>query len=231
HAAPATAEGPGSGQRLRTKRRENSIEPLVSAPQYPSRIVYCGHIGLCWKRLIRVVGQRLEPALRDNGDVIDGEPNGRPTGSWLGRILFRRELATRLEHLVVGPAIECEQRNKVVLHGKYLLRWDGVFLYTRGLGMASCRETAAKPLATHLPCPVQSEQFHQGGYSVGGNFIVYLACGSFLLSSSFAKDKTAQEQERVRIAPASGGVELQEINIVRRTALGAVKEADLTNME
>jgi hypothetical protein len=56
--------------------------------------------------------------------------------------------------------------------------------------------------------------------------LLYLALGSFA-GSSLAADK----EERVRIAPASGGVELDEINIVRRTALGAVKTADLTNME
>ena len=40
----------------------------------------------------------------------------------------------------------------------------------------------------------------------------------------------AEPEETIRIAPASGGVELDEIQIARRTALGAVKEADLTNM-
>ena len=40
----------------------------------------------------------------------------------------------------------------------------------------------------------------------------------------------AEPEETIRIAPASGGVELDEIQIARRTALGAVKDADITNM-
>lgn len=39
----------------------------------------------------------------------------------------------------------------------------------------------------------------------------------------------AQESGTI-IAPASGGVEIEDIVIVRRTSLGAVKSADLTNM-
>src|ERR1700722_6631016 len=46
-----------------------------------------------------------------------------------------------------------------------------------------------------------------------------------------SSDRTAQAQERTRIAPASDGVEIEELHIVRRSALGAVKGADLTNMQ
>lgn len=42
---------------------------------------------------------------------------------------------------------------------------------------------------------------------------------------------TARAQERARIAPASNGVELDEINIVRRVALDSERGADLTNMQ
>ena len=45
-----------------------------------------------------------------------------------------------------------------------------------------------------------------------------------------ATERTAPAQERMRVAPASGGAEIEEIDIKRRIALGAVKEADLTNM-
>jgi hypothetical protein len=64
-----------------------------------------------------------------------------------------------------------------------------------------------------------------------GSLILYLAYGSLVLLSPFPTDKTTQAQEGIRIAPASGGVELQQINIVRNTVLGASKDTDLTNME
>jgi hypothetical protein len=52
-----------------------------------------------------------------------------------------------------------------------------------------------------------------------------------MLVCPYTTEKTGWAQERVRIAPASGGVELQELYIVRSTALDAAKEADLTNMK
>jgi hypothetical protein len=42
---------------------------------------------------------------------------------------------------------------------------------------------------------------------------------------------TARAQDEARIAPASGGVELNEIHIARRSALGAARGADITNMQ
>src|SRR5436190_6407277 len=57
-----------------------------------------------------------------------------------------------------------------------------------------------------------------------------LVCGCFFTPCELLGDRSAQADEGVRIAPASGGVEIEEIEIVRRTALGAVKEADLINM-
>ena len=57
----------------------------------------------------------------------------------------------------------------------------------------------------------------------------WICCG-FILLAQWSTGQTAQAQETTRIAPPSGGVEFQEIHIVRWTALGAVKEADLTNM-
>jgi hypothetical protein len=62
-------------------------------------------------------------------------------------------------------------------------------------------------------------------------FILVLIFAGFLPFNWFLADRTAQAQERIRIAPASDGVELDEIKIVRWSARGAVKEADLTNME
>ncbi|WP_029631455.1 hypothetical protein [Zavarzinella formosa] len=44
-------------------------------------------------------------------------------------------------------------------------------------------------------------------------------------------DETARAQETTRIAPASGGVEIDRLQIVRLKVLGAVKRADLTNMQ
>ena len=41
----------------------------------------------------------------------------------------------------------------------------------------------------------------------------------------------ARAQDTTRIAPASNGVEVEELHIVRRSALGAVKGADLTHMQ
>jgi hypothetical protein len=61
-------------------------------------------------------------------------------------------------------------------------------------------------------------------------FVVVLVFASLFLFSQLLADRTAQAQEMMRIAPASDGVELEEIRIVRQAALGAVKEADLTNM-
>src|SRR5712692_1599897 len=58
-----------------------------------------------------------------------------------------------------------------------------------------------------------------------------LACGPFFLSHQLLAQKPAQAPERNRIAPASGGVEIEEIKMTRWTALNAVKEADLTNMQ
>jgi len=62
-------------------------------------------------------------------------------------------------------------------------------------------------------------------------FILFLVCGNCFFASQFLLDRSAKGHEPGRITPASGGVELEEINIVRRTALGAVAGADLTNME
>ncbi|HEY7423551.1 MAG TPA: hypothetical protein VH682_04845 [Gemmataceae bacterium] len=64
-----------------------------------------------------------------------------------------------------------------------------------------------------------------------GTFILSLACGAFILLCQSGVHRTAQAQETTRIAPASNGVELEQIRIVRWTALDAAKNADLTNME
>jgi hypothetical protein len=61
--------------------------------------------------------------------------------------------------------------------------------------------------------------------------ILTLICCGLILRCHTSNARTARAQETIRIVPASGGVELEEIHIVRRTALGAVKEADLTNMQ
>jgi hypothetical protein len=58
-----------------------------------------------------------------------------------------------------------------------------------------------------------------------------LVCGMCFLSNQLLTQTPAQTPERNRIAPASGGVEIQEIQITRRTALNAVREADITNMQ
>ena len=55
-------------------------------------------------------------------------------------------------------------------------------------------------------------------------------CVAILLSQTTI-ERIAQADETVRIAASSGGVELDEIHINRRAALGAVKKADLTNMQ
>jgi len=60
--------------------------------------------------------------------------------------------------------------------------------------------------------------------------LALICCGLSLLCQT-PIGSTARAQETTRIAPASGGVEFDEIHIVRRVALGAVKEADLTNMQ
>jgi hypothetical protein len=57
-----------------------------------------------------------------------------------------------------------------------------------------------------------------------------LMCGSLVLLCRPLSDRTAWAQEGTRIAPASDGVEIEELHIVRWSALGAVKGADLTNM-
>src|SRR5262245_5953014 len=61
--------------------------------------------------------------------------------------------------------------------------------------------------------------------------ILGLMCGGLLPLCQSLVDRRAQAQETTRIAPASNGVEIEEIQIVRSTALGAAKEADLTNMQ
>ncbi|HSQ55951.1 MAG TPA: hypothetical protein VLM40_09395, partial [Gemmata sp.] len=61
--------------------------------------------------------------------------------------------------------------------------------------------------------------------------ILGVLCGSLLPLCHSVAAGTAQAQRKTRIAPASNGVEIDEIYIARRTALGAVKEADLTNMQ
>jgi len=43
--------------------------------------------------------------------------------------------------------------------------------------------------------------------------------------------RIARAQEETKIAPPSGGVELQEIRIAPWAVLGAAKYADLTNMK
>ena len=57
-----------------------------------------------------------------------------------------------------------------------------------------------------------------------------LCCGLTLLCQTLT-ETAVRAQETTRIAPASGGVEFEEIRIVRWAALGAVKEADVTNMQ
>lgn len=61
--------------------------------------------------------------------------------------------------------------------------------------------------------------------------ILGLLCSGFLSFSQFSSERTAFAQETTRIAPASNGVEIEELHIVRRSALDAVKKADMTNMQ
>ncbi|MBX9583551.1 MAG: hypothetical protein K2X87_24885 [Gemmataceae bacterium] len=61
-------------------------------------------------------------------------------------------------------------------------------------------------------------------------FLELMFGGLLPLCPSLA-DRAAQAQGKTRIAPASNGVEIEEIHVVRRVALDAVKEADLTNMQ
>src|SRR5713226_8407451 len=58
-----------------------------------------------------------------------------------------------------------------------------------------------------------------------------LVCGMCFLSHQLLTQTAAQAPERNGIAPASGGVEIEEIRIIRRTALDAVIGADITNMQ
>ena len=61
--------------------------------------------------------------------------------------------------------------------------------------------------------------------------ILGLMFGGLIPPCQSSFERTALAQERTRIAPASNGVEIEEIQIVRRSALGTVKGANLTNMQ
>ncbi len=61
--------------------------------------------------------------------------------------------------------------------------------------------------------------------------IIAFVCCSLILAFPIFGESSAHGQETIRVAPSSGGVELDEIYVVRWTALGAVKAADLTNMK
>src|SRR5262245_17436012 len=60
-------------------------------------------------------------------------------------------------------------------------------------------------------------------------FRLFLACGVFLLSPPVVPGG-ARAEEKTRIVPASGGAEVQEIELVRASSLIAVKGAQLTDM-
>jgi hypothetical protein len=62
-------------------------------------------------------------------------------------------------------------------------------------------------------------------------FVNLTVCGFLILYHPLPAGQPAQNPETIRIAPASDGVEIERIKNVRCTALGAVKEADLTNMQ
>lgn len=61
-------------------------------------------------------------------------------------------------------------------------------------------------------------------------FCLALFCRSIMVLCHSLMENSGQAQETVRIAPASGGVEVNELRISRRAVLGAAKEADLTYM-
>lgn len=58
--------------------------------------------------------------------------------------------------------------------------------------------------------------------------LVGVLCGGLVAASLIPRP--ARADDSVRIAPASGGVEIDGITVARRSALGASKKADLTNM-
>ena len=60
--------------------------------------------------------------------------------------------------------------------------------------------------------------------------LLFLVSSLFLLLPPLPPDGATRAEEKMRIAPASGGAEVEEIKIIRWSALGAVKRADLTNM-
>lgn len=60
--------------------------------------------------------------------------------------------------------------------------------------------------------------------------LLFLVSGVVLFLCPLPPDGATRAEERMRIAPASGGAEVAEIKIIRWSALHAVKTADLTNM-
>lgn len=60
--------------------------------------------------------------------------------------------------------------------------------------------------------------------------LVGCLCGGLIPLFLGSSALPACADDAVRIAPASDGVEIEEVHIVRRSALGVVKGADLTNM-
>lgn len=55
-------------------------------------------------------------------------------------------------------------------------------------------------------------------------------CGGLIALCLWSPSRSIFADDSTRIAPASGGVEIADISIARRSVLGAVKDADLTNM-
>jgi len=61
--------------------------------------------------------------------------------------------------------------------------------------------------------------------------ILGLMCSGLIPLCLVLSGPAARAEDTTRIAPASNGVEVEELHIARRSALGAVKGADLTHME
>src|SRR5262249_2600957 len=86
------------------------------------------HFRLGREALVGVAGDRAEPAVGHDGDVPDREADGGPAGDGLGGVLLGSELPAGVEHLVVGPPVEGEERSDVVFHGWSILGRDSDIL-------------------------------------------------------------------------------------------------------
>jgi hypothetical protein len=67
-------------------------------------------------------------------------------------------------------------------------------------------------------------------FPVHRTLILCLLCSGLVPLCQSESERPALAQGTTRIAPASNGVEIEELYVVRQSALGAVKDADLTNM-